>query len=253
MTSVQTYARVAGILFLISFVGGAFGEFYVPSTLIVSGNPTATFNNIIMHESLFRLGFAGYLLEGLCDAALSLVLYVLLKPVSRNLALLAAFFGLISTAHFAICEMFFFAGPMLLKNPVFLTAFTQVQVDTISYLFVRIYAVGAGLLMVFYGSASLVRGYLIYRSGYLPRFLGVLLGLVGVGFILRNFMLVLAPRYSSEFLLLPAPLAVLALAAWLLTKGVDAGKWHARVLQMDRLWTPSPAQYAPAASARHFE
>jgi hypothetical protein len=226
---VHTYARVAGILFLISFLGGAFGEFYVPSRLIVSGDPRATFSNIVANEWLFRLGFAGYQLEGLCDAALAWLLYVLLKPVHRNLALLSAFFGLISTAHFAVCEMLFFAGPMLLKNPVFAQSFSPAQVASLSYLFVRIYAYGAGLLMVFYGSASLIRGYLIYRSGYLPRFLGVLLGVLGVGFILRNFLLVLAPQFPSEFLLIPAPITVLLLSVWLLVKGIDVQRWEARV------------------------
>ncbi|HEY0529528.1 MAG TPA: DUF4386 domain-containing protein [Gemmatimonadaceae bacterium] len=231
MTPVQTYARIAGILFLISFLGGGFGEFYVPSTLIVANDPNATFNNIVSHETLFRLGFAGYLLEGLCDAALALVLYVLLKPVHRNLALLAAFFGLIATAHFAICEMFFFAGPMLLKAPVYLQTFSKDQLSTLSYIFIRIYTYGSGLFMVFYGCASLIRGYLIYRSGYLPRALGVLLALLGVGFILKNFTLVLAPRYSSDFLLLPAPITVLALTLWLLIKGVDVASWEARVAE----------------------
>ena len=228
MTNVQTYARIAGVLFLISFLGGSFGEFYVPSTLIVVNDPTATFNNIISHEWLFRLGFAGYLLEGLCDAALSFMLYVLLKPVHRNLALLAAFFGLVSTAHFAVCEMLFFSGPMLLKSPVFLQTFTRDQLNALSYLFIRLYAYGAGLLMVFYGSASLIRGYLIYRSGYLPRFLGGLLAIVGVCFILKNFLLVLAPKYSSDFLLLPAPITILVLTLWLLGKGIDVQKWEAR-------------------------
>lgn len=239
MTPVQTYARVAGILFLISFLGGSFGEFYVPSTMIVSGDPTATFNNIAAHESLFRLGFAGYLLEGLCDTALALVLYVLLKPVHRNLALLAAFFGLISTALFAVCEMFFFSGPILLKNPVFLQAFSSDQLNALVYFFIRVYGFGAGLFMVFYGSASLIRGYLIYRSGYLPRFLGVLLGIAGIGFILKNFTLVLAPTYSSDFLLLPAPLTVLVLTVWLLVKGVDVQKWEARVMAMRAIDQPS--------------
>jgi len=241
MTSVQTYARVAAILFLISFVGGSIGEFYVPTTLIASGDPTATFNNIAAHEWLFRLGFAAYLLEGLCDAALSLVFYVLLKPVDRNLALLAAFFGLISTAHFAICEMFFFGGPMLLMNPVFSQAFSREQLSALSYLFIRIYAYGSGLFMVFYGSASLIRGYLMYRSGYLPRFLGALLGLVGVGFILRTFTLVLAPTYSSNLLLLPAPITILVLTLWFLIKGVDVQKWEARVIAMRATDRPSLA------------
>ncbi len=186
MSSVQSYARAAGIMFLISFVAGSFGEFYVPSKLIVAGNAAATVSNILDHEMLFRLGFAGYLLEALCDVALALVLYVLLKPVHRNLALLSAFFGLLSTALFAVCEMFFFCAPLLVKNPAFAQSFTSGQLDALVYFFVRVYSLGAGLFMVFYGSASLVRAYLIYRSGYLPRFIGVLFALVGVGFIVKN-------------------------------------------------------------------
>jgi len=152
MSSVQRYARAAGIMFLISFAAGSFGEFYVPSKLIVAGNAAATVSNIVDHEMLFRLGFAGYLLEALCDVGLALVLYVLLKPVHRNLALLSAFLGLISTALFAVCEMFFFSAPLLLKNPVFAQSFSKEQLDALIYFFVRVYAVGAGLFMVFYGS-----------------------------------------------------------------------------------------------------
>jgi Domain of unknown function (DUF4386) len=230
VSSVQSYARAAGILFLISFVAGSFGEFYVPTKLIVAGNAAATVSNILDHEMLFRFGFAGYLLEALCDVGLALILYVLLKPVDRNLALLSAFFGLVSTALFAVCEMFFFCAPFLVKNPVFAQTFTREQLNALFYFLVRVYAAGAGLFMVFYGSASLIRGYLIYRSGYIPRFIGVLFALVGVGFIVKNFTLVLAPAYSSDLLLLPAPIAVFVLAVWFLTKGVDVDKWTERVV-----------------------
>ena len=241
MSSVQAYARAAGILFLISFVAGTFGEFYVPTQLIVAGNATATASNIVNHDTLFRLGFAGYLLEAFCDCALALVLYVLLKPVHRNLALLSAFFGLLSTALFAVCEMLFFCAPFLIKNPVFAQSFSREQLDALLYFFIRIYASGAGLFMIFYGSASFIRGYLIYRSDYLPRFLGVLIGLVGVAFIIKNLTLVLAPAYSSDFLLLPAPLAVLVLTVWFLAKGVDVEKWNARVMAMRAINQPSLA------------
>jgi hypothetical protein len=229
VSSVQRYARAAGIMFLISFVAGSFGEFYVPSKLIVAGNAAATVGNIVDHEMLFRLGFAGYLLEALCDVGLALVLYVLLKPIHRNLALLSAFFGLISTALFAVCEMLFFCAPFLVKNPVFAQSFTREQLDALVYFFVRVYASGAALFMVFYGSASLIRGYLIYRSGYIPRFIGVLFGLVGVAFIVKNFTLLLAPAYSWDLLLVPAPITVLVLTVWFLTKGVDVDKWNERV------------------------
>ncbi|HEY1951160.1 MAG TPA: DUF4386 domain-containing protein [Gemmatimonadaceae bacterium] len=225
MASAQTYARVAGLLFLISFVAGSFGEFYVPSKLIVGGDPIATINNIVAHNTLFRLGFAAYLTEALCDIMISLVMYALLRPVQRDLALLSAFFGLVSTAVFAVCELFFFSGPVLLGNASYLQSFSREQIDSLAYLFIRMYGYGAALFMVFYGSASLIRGYLIFRSGYLPRFLGVLLTMVGVAFILKNLTLVLAPAYSSDFFLLPAPLTILVLGMWLIVKGVDAGKW----------------------------
>jgi hypothetical protein len=82
--------------------------------------------------------------------------------------------------------------------------------------------------MVFYGVAAALRAYLIYRSGYLPRFLGVLLALAGLGFIINNFILVLAPAYTSGFLLIPVSIAVLSLTLWLLVKGVDVAKWEAK-------------------------
>ena len=81
---------------------------------------------------------------------------------------------------------------------------------------------------MFYGSASLIRGYLIFRSGYIPRFIGVLFGLVGVAFIIKNFTLVLAPAYSSDLILAPAPVTILVLTVWFLAKGVDIDKWNER-------------------------
>src|SRR5438445_12060043 len=94
--SVQTYARVAGVLFLISIVAGGFGEAYVPSKLIVSADATATAKNIHAFDSLFRMGFAIYLVEAVCDIALSLLFYLLLKPVRKEFALSPAFLRLVS-------------------------------------------------------------------------------------------------------------------------------------------------------------
>src|SRR5204862_6937328 len=109
-TSPQFYARTAGVLLLITILAGGFGEFFVPAKLIVSGDATATANNIHTSALLFRLGFASYLVEAVCDVSLSLVPYLLLKPVRKDIALLAAFFGLVSTATFAFAELFYFAA-----------------------------------------------------------------------------------------------------------------------------------------------
>jgi len=229
-TSVQTYARVAGVLFLLSMIGGFFGEFYVPSRLIVSRDAAATAKNIIELDSMFRWGFAAYLLEAVCDIALSLVMYVLLRPVHKNLALLAAFFGLVSTATFAIAELFVFGTTLILGGGEYLKSFSPDQLNTLAYLWIRMSGLCAGAFMVFYGIASATRGYLIYRSDYLPRALGVLLMLAGIGFIARSFVLVLAPAYVSDAFLFPMFLALVSLTAWMLVKGVDVAKWEARAV-----------------------
>src|ERR1043166_8389118 len=96
--NIQAYARAAGVLFLLSLIGGGFGEGYMPAKIIISNDAAATAANIKAFAFLFRLAFAGFLLESICDTALSLNFYVLLKPVNKQLSLLAAFFGLMATA-----------------------------------------------------------------------------------------------------------------------------------------------------------
>jgi hypothetical protein len=206
-TSVQTYARAAGALFLLSMVGGFFGELYIPSRIMVSGDAAATATNIVESNTLFRLGFAAYLVEAACDIALSLILYVLLRPVNKNLALLAAFFGLVSTSVFAVGELFYFAASLPLGSAEYLRTFSPDQLNTLSMLSLRMYGLAAGIFMAFYGIATGLRGYLIYRSGYLPQALGILMMLAGLGFITRNFVLVLAPAYVSNVVLVPMFLA----------------------------------------------
>jgi hypothetical protein len=223
---VQRYARIGGILALISVVAGGFGEAFVPSLLIVPADATATASNIIASNGLFRLGFASYLIEGLCDVTLTLVLYALLRPVHRDLALLAVFFRLVGTAGFAVAELFYFAASPIVGGAEYLKTFSPDQLDTLALLWLKMSGYGGGLFMMFYGAGSVLLGYLIYRSGYLPRVLGVLLAISGVGFITRTFVGVLAPAYASPILLMPAALAGLALTLWLLLRGVDLPKWR---------------------------
>ena len=224
--SAQTYARIAGVLFLISIVAGGFGEFYVPSTLIVSADATATANNLRASQWLFRLGFAGYLVEAMCDIGLTLVLYVLLRRVHEELALLAAFFRLVSTAVFGAAELFYFAATFILGGAAYLKTFSPDQLNALALLSLKLYGYGGGIFMVFYGIPSILLGYLMFRSGYFPRVLGALMALGGLGFVVRNFLLVLAPAWASSLLLLPMTLAVLPMTVWLLVKGVDVRKWE---------------------------
>ena len=225
--NVQRYARVAGVLFLVSMVAGGFGEAYVPSKLIVSGDAAATVANLRNFDFLYRLGFAAFLIESLCDTALALVLYVLLKPVSKGLSLLAAFFGLMATATFAFAELFYFAPVVIMRGAGYLQSFTSDQLNSLSLLSLKFYGFAGMVFTAYYGIAWIVRACLMFRSGYLPRLLGVLMGVGGIGFLVRNFLLILAPAYASDVLLMLMFPGGLIMTVWLLWKGVDVAKWKA--------------------------
>jgi hypothetical protein len=226
--SIQIYARIAGVLFLLSFLAGGFGEAYVPSRLMVSADATATAQNIKTLDSLLRLGFAGYLVEASCDIALVLILYVLLKHVHKNLALLATFFGLVGTAEFAAAELFYLAPRLILADVGYLKTFSPDQINALALLSLKLFAYGGAMFTALYGLAWVIRGYLMFRSGYLPKFLGVLMTLGGLAFIIRNVLLIFTPAYASGILLALLVPGALALSVWLLVKGVDVPKWKER-------------------------
>jgi len=227
--NVQRYARVAGVLFLVSLVAGGFGEGYAPSRIIVSADAAATVANITNANFFYRLGFAAFLIESLCDITLVLIFYALLRPVSRELSLLAAFFGLVGTAVFAVGELFYIAPTLLLGNTSYLTTFSTDQINALVQLSLRFASLAGMGTTAYYGMSWLVRAYLIARSGYLPKFLGVLMAIAGAGFVVRNFLLILAPAYASTLLLLLMFPGALILTIWLLVKGVDLRRWNERL------------------------
>ena len=228
MSAPVTYARVAGVLFLVSLVAGGFGEGFAPAQLIVSGDAAATAHNVVASDALFRAGFAGYLVEGMCDAALTVILYVLLRPVDRALALFAVVFRILATATFAFAELFYLVPSLLVGNDSYLSSFTTAQRDSLVLLAFNVYGVGGEMSLAFYGAGSIFLGYLMYRSTYMPRVLGALWVLGGLCFIARTFSFVLAPAYSPAVLQVPMILAILLLSLWFLVRGVDATKWEAR-------------------------
>lgn len=225
---VQKYARIAGVLLLITLLAGAFGEMYVPGRLIVATDATATVDNLRRLDALYRLSFVSYLVEALCDVALSLVFLLLLRPVHKNLALFMACLGLVSTALYAVAELFYFTPPLILGGAEYLEVFSTDQLNALVLLSLRLYARVGGIFMVFYGTAAIIRGYLVFRSGFLPKALGVVLMVAGVGFVLRNVLLALWPAAASDILLLPMFLAITSMMSWLLIKGVDVAAWERR-------------------------
>ena len=223
--SVKAYCRAAGILLILTMIGGWFGEIYIPSQ-IGGADAAERVAQLRLNDGLFRLGFAAYLVEAVSDVVLAWLFYVLLRPVHRDLALLSAFFGIVSMSLFAVVQMFYFTAPMFLGGSRYLAHFSGQELEGLASAFVSISGNLSGLFMLFYGLAWIVRGYLTFRSGYLPRFLGLLMLLAGTGFVAKNILKVLAPAFSSDLLLAPMFLNVLAVAIWMLAKGVDADKWH---------------------------
>lgn len=227
--NVQRYARIGGVLFLVSLVAGGFGEAYVPSKLIVAGDAAATWANIKNFDFLYRLGFAAFLIESLCDITLVVILYALLKPVNKTLSLLAAFFGLVGTALFAFAELFYFAPLLIMGGADYLKTFAPDQLNALVLLSMKFYGYAGMIFTAYYGMSWIVRAYLIWNSGYLPKFLGVLMAIGGVGFVVRNFALILAPAYASDVLLMFMFPGGLLMTGWLLVKGVDLAKWNAKL------------------------
>ncbi|HYC91024.1 MAG TPA: DUF4386 domain-containing protein [Thermoanaerobaculia bacterium] len=220
VATMQRYARAAGVAMLLSIIFGFLGEMYLPGQIIVRGDAAATAANIRASPTLFRLTFASYLVEGICDVMLLVFFYILLKPVDRNLALLSAFFGIVSMVTFAIAQSSFFAASLILRDTGGMTAFTAQQREALALLATRLASMIAWLFVCMYGIASMIRGYLIARSGYLPRVLGILLVAGGAGFLMRSVTYIIAPSLSSPLLLLPMALAGIPLMAWLLFRGV---------------------------------
>lgn len=227
-TSVKTYSRAVGIFLILTMFGGWFGEMYVPS-VIMTGDAATTATQLRLNDDLFRLGFAAYLVEAFSDIVLAWLFYVLLKPVHRDLALLSAFFGLVSMSLFAVTQMFYFSAPMFLNGSRYLTAFPPEQREALASVFLSLYARLSGLSMLFYGTAWIIRGSLTLKAGYLPRFLGVLMIAAGLGFVAKNVTRVLAPAYSSDMLLAPMLLNAVVVAIWMLLRGVDRDKWDRAV------------------------
>ena len=201
--------------------------------MIVSGDAAATATNILASESLFRLAFVGDLIGGVCYMAVSVILYDLLKPVSRSPALLAALFGVSGVAIGSATFLNHLAPVMLLGGAQYLSAFTTSQLQAQAYVSLRLYTQGYNIAMVFFGLQCALVGYLIVRSTFLPRIVGAMLAIGGASYVISSLANFLSPPFGAHFAPFILPAAIVgegSLCLWLLVKGVNVSKWeeHAR-------------------------
>lgn len=222
--SPRILSRIGGVLYLIIIIGGVFGEAFIRERFIISGDATATAENIVSLEPLWRFGIALEVFMLTCAVALTLILFVLLRPVSRDLALLAAFFHLVTIAVEAANELRLLGALLPLENAEYLRAFQPEQLHAMASLSLKSYSYGFGVGLIFFGWMCLILGYLIIRSGYIPKALGVLMQFAGLSYLINSFAYLLAPDIASRLfpvILLPAFVGEAALCLWLLVKGVN--------------------------------
>ena len=229
--SPQVYARIAGILYLIIIIAGALGQIFIRGKLIVAGDAIATAGNLMASQSLWRIGIAGDLLMHVLDIPVMLALYLLLKPVNKPLAVSAVLFNLIQTAVLVVNKLNLLVPLLLLGNAEYLQALEPQQLQALAYVPLRLHDYGFGIGLIFFGCVCLVQGYLIFRSGFLPKTIGVLMALAGLSYLTNSITLLLAPAYAEMVVpvLALALLGELALALWLIVKGVNVPKWNEKV------------------------
>lgn len=230
--SIQRYVRVGGALYLYIIFAGIFAEVFVRSQLVVSGDTSATAANILASEFLFRAGLSAELLMLICDVSLALIFFLVLRPVSFLLALFAASLRLVMVAVSSANLLNHMDALLWLNGTSGLEVLGSNEVQALAYHSLRSHAFGYHLALVFFGFYCVTLGALIVRSEVLPKLLGYLLIMAGVCYLTNSFGSILAVEAISKIgpaILLPALVAELSLALWMLIKGINIEKW--RMLQ----------------------
>jgi len=225
----QVYARAGGVLYLIMIAIGIFQEFFIRNRIMAGGDAAATFANLKELEMLWRTGIATELVMVMISIVLSLILYILTRPVHKELALLALLFYAIGLAVEGAYAIQLVEALFPLGSNAYLSAFTPGQLQAMTTLAMKAHVFGFGIVLLLLGPFFVVTGYLIFKSDYLPKPIGVLYQLAGLAYMFNGFVLVLAPQFAGPaFMIMAAPVFVgeTSLAVWLLIKGVGVERWR---------------------------
>jgi hypothetical protein len=228
-TSPRLVGRMIALLLLFLILCGVFAQGFVSNRLIVPGDAAGTAGNILAHPGLYRLGFTVFLLEMVANVANTALFYILLRPVNRTTALTATFIDLVGGVMKTFARVFYILplwvlSPRAVGASTVLPGFTPQQLESIAFLLVQINNRGAATATAFFGFSITMRGYLIFRSTFMPRWLGVLSIISGLGWLTFLY----PPLGSLAFM--PVVLFTLVVSAltivWLLFFGVKEDKWN---------------------------
>ena len=219
----RPHARTIAVVYLLFFLTAILGAL-LRKGLVVASDPVATANNILSHESLYRSGFAMELLSNLFYLALVACFYRLFVPVNRTVSLFAAFFGIAGCTVQIFSGLFQLAPLVVLKDNQWLSAFTLEQQQATTLLCLKLHAQSSYISLVVFAFFDLFLGYLIFKSTFLPRILGVWLMVAGIGWVI--FLWPPLATTLSSVIILVGGLAEVVLMLWLLVKGVNISKWQ---------------------------
>ena len=221
MSSAKNPGRFAGLLYVVMSIFGFFAMGYVPGKVLVHGNAAATANNILAAETLFRLGIASQLISQAGFIFVALALYDLLKGVNRRQASLMVTLIVVSIPIAFVNELNSIAAIVLVRGADSLSVFDKPQRDALAMLFLNLHGHGFNVAEIFWGLWLFPLGLLVYRSRFLPRFLGVWLALAGVAWVILSLTGLLLPQYEDKVYAYtqPAILGEVAFMLWLVIKG----------------------------------
>jgi hypothetical protein len=225
-TSPSTRGRIIAALYLFVIAAGITAQAFIADRLVVSGDAAKTAANILANTTLYRLAFTIFMLEMVAQVAVSTLFYDLLKPVNRSLARVTMVIGLTGCGIKTMARLFYYTPLILLGGAPYLSTLEPAQLESLSLVFIRINSMGAAIGIIFFGFETVLRGWLVFKSGFLPRFLGVLSLISGIGWLTW-----LWPPFGSQTFMVVALFAIVgvfAMSGWLFIRGVDDVKWRER-------------------------
>ncbi|HEY2531723.1 MAG TPA: DUF4386 domain-containing protein [Xanthobacteraceae bacterium] len=223
-------ARIAGFLYLICILAGFCAEALVRNKLVVYDDAALTARNIIASPSLYRLGFFADLISFITGIVIAIIFYDLFKSVSRPLARAAITFAIVSNTVSIAASIFCFAPLHILGGSGYLGTFAPDQLHSLALLSLQLYQFAFVINLGIFSLDCFASGYLIFRSTFLPPFLGILLVVGGICYLTNSVIYFLPPKLLPDlfpWIYLPSLLAEVSLALWLTVAGVNVAKWHA--------------------------
>lgn len=222
--SPKTLARTTGAFSLIVLLGGIVAQGVIANGLVVPRDAAATATNILAQPKLYAFGYTVFLIEMAAQVAVTTLFYVLLRPVDRTAAVLSLAFGLVGATIKTVARGFYYAPVLVLGGAGYLTVFDASQLPALSLLFVKINNHIANMALPFLGISTFFQGYLITKSTFLPRFLGVVAMVSGLSWLSYTYPPLGSPLFY--YLIVLAILALLLTSGWLLVRGVNEQRWR---------------------------